>query len=564
MSLGSQLTAVAQALDIEAAPGVMVFARSSQVVAADPVGQRHIVLDDLIQDDVDRVILELEQRGVLRHASPAGGWAKQHSDGTHWFVTSSIADAVTAIEKSMPVAFATGEDALYLPAGQPELSELLLDRFLATLADPLPGCFSAVASGEMELVFCRPVEGVLRLLAAGSPSVTGAACYRAPATWEEVGTALTGRLRPATNVTVAERGRMKVVSARSAPRLRTASSPAMFGGAVSLSAADAEMRAVAEAYERHVAGIVPRDLVFRSCGSEREDCISPDLFVKYNDEQHSRFHDLCPYDPDGPRVWVRANFATGQPCAVLADLVFYPFGPAGAARHTPANSNGMAAGRSLSQATVAAWQELVERDAFMRTWLGRQHRPRIAWGSDRVVSHIYKELRSLGWDLELFHIGQLPGEAVVLALAMQAGRLALGCAAGNQPTAVVRKAAREAWTGVVLSPPEEAPSPADVRNPSDHRRLYRWGNYGAQLQFLVDGPDPVPTRSLEPVRPIADEAVVFAWPEWTSAPFAMARVLHAPLVPITFGADREPLGRLDVQEAVACRKDLPLFPHPFP
>jgi hypothetical protein len=319
MSLGPPLAALSETLQIDCVPGAMVFADGSQVVAIDPGSKRQIVVDELSHDDAERVVSELLRLGVLRQENHARTWKSVPGDGVEWVVTPSVAEALAAIEESVPVAFVTGGDALYLPAEQPEINDLLLERFLSTLSDPLPRYFLAVVSGDMELVFCRPTEGILGLLAAGLPSTHGAACYRPPAAWEsDAGTPLTGRLRPAINITVTAHGALKVASARSAPRLSSVSSPAMFGGAVSVSTEDAELRAVAEAYERHVAGIVPRDLVFRACGGEREDCISPDRFVKYNEEQHSRFLDLYPYRPDEPRVWAKAMFATGEPCAVLA------------------------------------------------------------------------------------------------------------------------------------------------------------------------------------------------------------------------------------------------------
>jgi thiazole/oxazole-forming peptide maturase SagD family component len=80
-----------------------------------------------------------------------------------------------------------------------------------------------------------------------------------------------------------------------------------------------------------------------------------------------------PVTADAELPWCRGtNLLTGDPAFVPAQLVY--LGLPNATPALPTTSNGAACGQSLEAALLASVYEVVERDAFMRTWL-RQATP---------------------------------------------------------------------------------------------------------------------------------------------------------------------------------------------
>ena len=153
----------------------------------------------------------------------------------------------------------------------------------------------------------------------------------------------------------------------------------------------------------------------------------------------------------------------------------------------------------------------------------------------------------------------------ILAIAQQGSKLSLGSASGQDPATAVTKALWEAWAGVVLaSADEEVPSVADVRSPSDHRRLYRWGDVGSAALAHWVGGRTLTVSDLPPQPSTPTDLVMVEWPQWLTAPHHVVRVLHPEMIPITFGQGLEPLGRPDVADLILAAGGPPTLPHPFP
>ncbi|PSP85001.1 bacteriocin biosynthesis protein SagD [Halobacteriales archaeon QS_1_68_17] len=152
--------------------------------------------------------------------------------------------------------------------------------------------------------------------------------------------------------------------------------------------------AVGEVIERYCLCWPPTDLPRASHERlrEQERVVPFDYLDVYS--AADRAEQFAPFDRTTPVCWDRGlDLLTGERIAVPAELVWYRTGPLGGEPvHLPGSSSGAAAARSLVDALGRGLLELVERDAFMRTWC-RQRTPaavdRDDWPAvDRFVSTV--------------------------------------------------------------------------------------------------------------------------------------------------------------------------------
>lgn len=443
-------------------------------------------------------------------------------------------------------------------------------RFLASLPPELGKTLLAAVSGSARILALAPsadlaaeIEELAPSRAFGEPWLlrTHQRSEACPLD------AMVGPLAPATSLRIFGSGVQQVAISSVLPPPSGIGMPPGSAAGIREDRGEAELTAAAEAHERHAAGVIPNDDLEAGSSCDLDAAISPDAIVSYAPWQYRVHADLLPFDDCEVRLWARAKDLAGRRRLVLADLVFYPFGSSENRFHTAANSSGMAAHRTSDAALGGAWAELVERDAFMRHWLGRiPGRVVRMRNADVEYRRMHDDLRDAGWSVSLVQLGSSPHLPVLCAIARRRGMVALGAAAGDPgPTSV--KALREAWAGVRVVPErEEVPEVEEVRSPGDHRRLYRWGGFAGELDFLFDGDEATTLEQLHDLDGPPAEAVVYQWPARLVNPFSVVRVLHPPLIPITFGYRREPLGRDDVRSLLLRQSSdgTDLMPHPFP
>ena len=249
------------------------------------------------------------------------------------------------------------------------MTQLIVELFLSSLPEALAMRYRRTLMDGWSLVALSPTDAVRAALAHNPPAsvaTTNSGLWISQSLDEP-----TGRFRPAQSADTKSVRGWWTASARVTPRLRTLGAPSMWGAGTASTLEAARTAAVAEAHERFAAGCRPVGEMRTAIAYELVGALDPRCFIDYTDEQRERNPELIRYEPLGERLWVEACSLNGERRWILADLVFYPFGTAHNRRHTSANSSGMAAGRSVTDAATSAWFELVERDAFMRSWLGR-------------------------------------------------------------------------------------------------------------------------------------------------------------------------------------------------
>jgi ribosomal protein S12 methylthiotransferase accessory factor len=131
---------------------------------------------------------------------------------------------------------------------------------------------------------------------------------------------------------------------------------------------------IAEALERYCS-ICPSDFQIKrfAFNDVKSVAVHPREFILYSDRQYRRSDfPYIPFDPSGPIEWILAKeLLTDRYVYVPAALVYLRYGHAWSAdQFVQGTSNGLAAGENLDTALLAGTLELIERDAFLRTWNG--------------------------------------------------------------------------------------------------------------------------------------------------------------------------------------------------
>lgn len=342
------------------------------------------------------------------------------------------------------------------------------------------------------------------------------------------------------------------------------------GGSVGPDAGHTELRALAEAAERHVAGVVDRSHVTPAAMVELgERALDPRRFVDYAPWQYDAFAELQPFSASERRLWVPVQDRDGSVFQVLADLVFYPFGRSDHRRHTSASSSGVAAHTSLSKARASAVAELIERDAFMRAWLSGRPATRVLNWESSAPASLVGPLVEAGWTVDMIQIAAEPTQPVLVALARRGRQIALGSSSGT-PEVALPKSLTELWSTATREPEiATAPQrPEDVASPRDHALFALAGRLSAIPDFLRSSDREIAFADLAPELAWPEELYFYEWDFRLTRPYYVVRALAPSLVPISFGYGEEPYGRPDVADIVGDRLPQSLAdapePHPFP
>lgn len=372
-----------------------------------------------------------------------------------------------------------------------------------------------------------------------------------------------------------------------APNLRH---PPKSEGSIARGTADtpeqAELVARAEAVERYASGDVAAAPIIRAQAVELAGAISPEVFFALNARQREAGL-MEPYDPAVAYLWTPASAPDGSRRWVAAEQVFFPFDdPERDGRLASAvTSSGVAAHSTFDEARLRAFCELVERDAFMWTWIQRIARERLDKGSlPPELGRRIKDVERSGYRVELVNL-TLDSWPVILCLARDEHRLSMGAACHREPARAVAKALDEATVLIGHFPPPQLDSDRleDVSSPREHLALHHRDDLREEHAFLVSSPETVeladvaaPEQPIEALLGEIGEPLTIDLSSGTTRPFHVVRALVPELVPISFGWDREPLGMPRLAQPITTidgRRlgrglDLetigPLLPHPFP
>ena len=156
----------------------------------------------------------------------------------------------------------------------------------------------------------------------------------------------------------------------------------------------------------------------------------------------------APWNPDRKIDWIACDERlSARPGWLPAGLCLLGHRRDRASGLAPANSSGVAAGPTLETAAVAAFVELVERDAVAIWWYNRIPRPRLRPSAlaDRMVESYAAWTRGRGRILDLHDLTHDLGIPVVAAVSSnrEASRIAFGFGAGLSSAEAARHAVGE-------------------------------------------------------------------------------------------------------------------------
>jgi ribosomal protein S12 methylthiotransferase accessory factor len=266
-----------------------------------------------------------------------------------------------------------------------------------------------------------------------------------------------------------------------------------------LTESDAERGAIVEALERYCAAQRRPGSLVSGAASSRAPAIEPGELVLYSERQYRssgfRYRRPC---ARSELTWVRGTrLDSGEEVLVPAALVYLNFvGMGGSEFLTATTTSGLAGGTDLPAAVLRGLYELVERDAFVITWLARLPVPRIdVSAATGVAAEIGRSYARVGIETLAFDLTNDLELPVVMALAiardgsLPAAAVGLGC--DLDPAVAIDRAFMEVVqvrTGLV---PRFRQAPAPIARHEEVRTLEDHATFAAnpdnlhELDFLL-------------------------------------------------------------------------------
>jgi ribosomal protein S12 methylthiotransferase accessory factor len=344
-----------------------------------------------------------------------------------------------------------------------------------------------------------------------------------------------------------------------------------------LTLADALRSAIGESIERYSASIPDaRRIVWARPTDLEGELLGPDEFPLYSEAQYSRCgFPYARFDRNHRHPWIRGTWlGTERPVWVHAVLVYLSLSVTREQLIVRGTSNGLSASIDPHDAAVRATLELVERDAFMATWMtgAPADRVQIDDALDPALRSIIEGIEGLGAVVELYLLRGSACGVTAMALALGDGRnwpgVALGLGADIDPLAATRSAILElGQTGphlrkLLRNGIRKAPeTPEMVVDMLDHAAFYFPAERRGAFDFMRSETQAVSLHTQAAQRcertpaafasALASSGVRVACVDVTSpdvalSPFRVARAVSPDLQPISYGYgfDRVPVKRL--------------------
>jgi ribosomal protein S12 methylthiotransferase accessory factor len=356
-----------------------------------------------------------------------------------------------------------------------------------------------------------------------------------------------------------------VVSTYTEGKLRHITDP-QIGSGKGLTKIDAMIGATGEAIERYSASRYRKsDLHLAPLKEMREDFVDPRRLCLYTDEQYAQPNfPYARFDDAHPIHWTRGTwYGTSEPVWVPALPTYFNFEACQHEFFCQVSSNGLAAGADADDAATRALFELIERDAFMLTWLCQLPARRIVLDDslEPGMREVVRTLERRGASIELYLLdGTDLDVPAVMCLALgdtvswPAVSVALSC--HLDPRIAVKKAILEqGHVGPYLTrkvaerktPPQ---TPAEVHTLEDHAAYYFSPDKLVAFDFIRSSEKaPVALRDLPAAGDVSPAAVRarldaagvqvavvdVTSPDLRGTPFRVARAVGLDVQPIHFG-----------------------------
>lgn len=286
-----------------------------------------------------------------------------------------------------------------------------------------------------------------------------------------------------------------------------------------LSSPEARAKAISEAFEIYAATRCPKSELFDARGSAlAEEFLDPRQLGLYSSAQYrdARF----PFEPFHSRsriAWTPGRWIdTGRRVWLPAFLTYFGADVSLNQSFAQVTTSGLATGISVDDAAMRAVAELVERDAFMITWLSQRSATRLI--ADRALDgatrEIVKAFSDRGVEPRFYLLNSGINIPVVLCLIRGDGKIwpgaTVGLGAHANPVIAMRKAILEqalmgpALRREMLAGKRRVPLAAQIRTTHDHALYYLPRRRARAFDFLEStNTAPVALSDLQPPRNIS-------------------------------------------------------------
>ncbi|MBN1697303.1 MAG: YcaO-like family protein [Spirochaetales bacterium] len=229
------------------------------------------------------------------------------------------------------------------------------------------------------------------------------------------------------------------------------------GNAVSIDKTEATLSAIGECLERYSSVFYNKNLLTFGSYNELYEkdhilFVNPDVFALYSREQNIKDMDF--FTKDLKIYWTAGISLLDRKIKMVpAQLVYMPYSPSiNEGNIYPANSTGLAFGRSLAETIYSGLCETVERDAFGIYWLNKLEFPRIKFpfGIDEIDSWYKRLFGDFDNEINVFDITSDIGFPTFFSLLK--GRkefeepfISVGASANIDPIKAIKKAILESF-----------------------------------------------------------------------------------------------------------------------
>jgi ribosomal protein S12 methylthiotransferase accessory factor len=274
--------------------------------------------------------------------------------------------------------------------------------------------------------------------------------------------------------------------------------------------------ALGEAVERYCCSVYFPDCL--SLGSYRDvarrmRALHPREIALFHPAQRDKIR-YAWFTEDTTLSWTEGRSLTAnEPILIPACLVFIPYFPfsrhKGEVAIASSISTGQACALTLGQALLGGLYEIVERDAFMISWLNRLPLPRLDIASSPIVSRIFRErFQREHLEYSLFQMATDIEIPAVLCMMIDRSHdsplISFGGAANLDAEKATVKALVEAaqtreWAKFLGMSSKPVIIENDYSNIDDfdkHVFLYAYGDMMQAIEFLLDSPKEIPLREI--------------------------------------------------------------------
>lgn len=346
-----------------------------------------------------------------------------------------------------------------------------------------------------------------------------------------------------------------------------------FAGGTATSSDLAQIKSIAEAFERYASGLVRYDLI-DSAENLQYQWLDPRDIVPLTDEQYKKLSHLKPFSVLDKIEWIKGErLDNNSDIYVPIDIVFYPLSGEILGRNLiySANSSGIAAYTDKSKAIEKGLLELIERDAIMRNWFTRKAPNLIAYNN--LPIHWQKRVDYWNTHNRQVYIFDLSDHGVsTISVAIVSEDFPCFMQGASSSIASFEEALSKAFHesesmllhSLLAGKRSNLMQPEKVDGPIDHAILYSYPKHLDNLSWMWDS-----NKFIEPSEPTAALDSLFSKFEAIAVDLTpdsynlhVIRVISPKLIPINFGFQTEhythrSINKEDIDSASLC------LPHYF-